>query len=122
MKLIHTLLLPALAVTVYAAGEALVYTFDRATNPSLSTSTGVPATISPENARLVLAQRLGLSQFYDLGDADDETIRLLNQHTIPQAPLGEGDVEDVRRLMIIVEGVKEPGGMLSRSIHMVSEY
>lgn len=111
MKLASAFLLPALAATAYASGEAAVYAFNQAADSSLSAKTAVPATVSPENAQLVLAHRLGLSQFYDLGNPSDEVVGLLNECAASQSALHGVDAEDRRRTMIIVEDIKVPEGM-----------
>lgn len=87
--------------------DALVYTFDQ-TSPSQSTS---KSTISAENTRLFLAQRLGLSQFHSLENADDDTLRLLDDYGGSQTPLFKSNDRHVRRLLVIIEGLEDPASM-----------
>jgi hypothetical protein len=61
--------------------------------------------ISPENARLVIAHRLGLSAYHQLENADDNTLSILNKH---QKPLFSEE-HPSRKLLVIVEGVENPG-------------
>ena len=100
-------LLLATLTTVASASDALVYTFDR-TPPSQRST---PPSISPESARLFLAHRLGLSQFHNLEDADEDTLRLLNDYGGSQAPLFEAGDKHIRRLLVIVEGLDDPASM-----------
>lgn len=85
------LALAALATTV-AAIDASVWTFD-------NVSRGPK--ISPENARLVLAHRLGLSRYHKVGNADENTLELLNGIQTPLFSAGSVS----RKLMLVVEGL-----------------
>lgn len=83
--------------------DALVYTFDQTSQRSTSKST-----ISAENTRLFLAQRLGLSQFHSLENVDDDTLRLLNNYGGSQTPLFKSNDRHVQRLLVIIEGLEDP--------------
>ena len=95
-------LLVAVAAAVQGAQQASVWTFDR--------SNSVPQTsrpsISPENARLLLAHRLGLSSYHSLKNADENTISLLNigeqKSLFDESSDGAG-----RKLLVIVEGLED---------------
>ena len=68
-----------------------------------------PSSITPSTARLLLAQRLGLAQYHELGDADDSTIDTLNYYEASQQwPLTRQELNDPR--LLIIEVVKNPEG------------
>ena len=87
-------------------GEALVYTSE-----SLPRQTLVqPPSISPHTARLLLAQRLGLSQYHSLQDSDDLTLDILNTFGGEQQQIFAHDEEGFQgaeKLLLVVEGVDE---------------
>ncbi|KAL9047848.1 MAG: hypothetical protein Q9162_007932, partial [Coniocarpon cinnabarinum] len=60
--------------------------------------------VSPSVARLLLAQRLGLSQYHSFGDVDEDAIDLLNAHSRGQQQLDDGR----QRVVVFLEGVHEP--------------
>ena len=87
------------------AGEALVYTSE-----SWSRQTpGEPPSISPLTARLLLAQRLGLSQYHSLQDADEPTLGILNKYAGEQQQIfaHEENSQSPEKLLLVVEGVDE---------------
>lgn len=93
------------AARAYAASpEAHVYL-----NAGSHDKGGKPPSISASDARLLFAQRLGLSQYHSLGDVDEKTLRLLNEYgDWPKSLLRS--VQDPRRLLVLVEGVQYPEG------------
>jgi hypothetical protein len=97
---------PAIASASAAAGQ--VFLFDVEAAPQQTAET-----IDPATARLILAQRLDLSQFHSIADADDEAIRLVNDFGgQTQQLFGSGShVESRSRVMIVVEGIQDPLGM-----------
>ena len=106
MKLLTSLVWASAAVGVFsAAPEAYVY---------VSTTSGHPntkvRTASPNEARLLFAQRLGLSNYYSLGEASDSFLELLNNYGSPQKQL-LGEERPRNRLLAIVEGVETPEGI-----------
>ena len=87
------------------AGEALVYTSE-----SWSRQTPAdPPSISPSTARLLFAQRLGLSQYHSLQATDESTLEILNVHGGNQQQIftQEERSRDAEKLLAIVEGVDE---------------
>ena len=68
--------------------------------------------VTPNTARLLLAQRLGLSQYHELGDPNDSILDILNgyggsrQHAF--APQDESPIHG--HLLVIIEGVEHPEG------------
>ena len=101
------------ALNVYAASqEAPLYIQDNSISPASSKA----QSISPQTARLLLAQRLGLSQYHDLGVADEDTLEVLNTYGGPQQS-AFGDEEPSRqqrtdKLLFIIEGVEHAEGIL----------
>jgi hypothetical protein len=96
-------LLPALVGAASAASEAAnVYLFSADSSPSSN-----PPTLTPEQARLVFAQRLGVSQYHGLGDASDGTLSYINQFggRREESFFGEPTQDQAAELVLIVEGV-----------------
>ena len=73
MKLTTSWLLPAIAATASAATDASVYLLQRDHIPAAN-----PPTLSPSQARLVLAQRLGISKYHSLDDASASRLSHIN--------------------------------------------
>lgn len=65
-----------------------------------STNANAP-TMSPEQARLVFAQQLGISEYHSLGSASDETISYINEFGLSR----DRRMQETRTLLVIVEGV-----------------
>lgn len=104
MRLSTTLLLPALASLV-AAETANVYIFgDFHGRPS---SSHYP-TLSPEVARLVIAQRLEVSSYHSLEYADEATLDYINTFGNQQRALfSDALYEEPPQLVFMVDGVTE---------------
>ena len=112
MRSIGIVSVAGLVAATYGAIEAPVHIFQRS-----STSTeksGNLLSISPKDARLFLAQRLGLSSYHNLQGAGDDTVRLLNGYGHTQIPLfgSNEDHTSYRRLLVVIEGLDQPQGML----------
>ena len=90
------------------AAQASIYTSDA---PPLSLKVGSPL-ISPNTARLLFAQRLGLSQYHSLEGADEATLDILNTYGGRQQQLfrHEEPTSGIGRLLLIVDGVANPKG------------
>ncbi|KAH8648088.1 hypothetical protein BGZ60DRAFT_521221 [Tricladium varicosporioides] len=104
MRLSTSLLVPALIGAASATSPASVYIFEGndQTNPSKA------PTLSPEQARLVLAQRLGASQYHGLGDASDSTISYINQFGGKKESLFlDVEQDQTPELVLIVDGMNE---------------
>lgn len=84
-----------------------VYFLDTGSEPSLSSDSVKPAT-----ARLILAQRLGLSSFYSLAGSSPEEIRQVDLIARPQQLLfGQRRTgESQSRVLILVDGVESSHG------------
>lgn len=111
MKILLGLTWVSTAVRVcLASREAPVYIQDGSPNPSISKVWS----ISPNTARLLLAQRLGVSQYHDLGSADERTLDLLNIFGgLQRSTFGEEEgsrQQSNDKLLFIIEGVENPEG------------
>ena len=106
MKALAGLLWACAALEAYTVvGKALLYTSE-----SWSHQAPVePPSISPQTARLLLAQRLGLSQYHSIQDADEVTLDILNTFGGEQQQIfaHEGTHQSAEKLLLIVEGVDE---------------
>ena len=90
------------------AAEAFIYTSD----VPLSSKADTPS-ISPNTARLLLAQRLGLSQYHSLEGADESILDILNTYGGKHQELftHEEHTRSNDRLLLIVDGVTKPEGL-----------
>ncbi|PQE20399.1 arsenate reductase protein [Rutstroemia sp. NJR-2017a BBW] len=105
MKLHASFLLPLLVSTVSAATEAPAYLFQGQKWPSNS---GSPPALSPTEARLVLAQRLGISQYHDIGSVKDSAIKHINKFGGQLKSLfNDAPKDKAAELVMIVEGVSD---------------
>lgn len=93
-----------------AALEASIHLLDSL--PSQSKQQ--PRTIAPSTARLLVAQRLGLSQYHDLGDADEDTLDILNSFRGEELPIFDDDATTrpsiIDKALYVVEGVEDVQG------------
>ena len=94
------------ACTVSA--QALLYTSE-AVQPAAN---GAPLSITQVTARLLLAQRLGLSRYHSLEDSDEITLEALNSFGVRQEPIFrlEQQTRPSQKLLVIVDGVHHPEG------------
>ena len=106
MKALAGLLWASAALEAHSVvGKALLYTSE-----SWSRQAPVePPSISPQTARLLLAQRLGLSRYHSLQDVDEPTLELLNTYGGEQQQIfaPEETSQGAEKLLLIVEGVDE---------------
>ena len=111
MRADKALLLTTLVGSVCAAApEGLVHTFDRRVEwPSPDWKA---PTLSPATARVFLAQRLGLTRYHGLEEADTSVIESLTHFSGPQKPLFRDPSGDdaIRRILIVIDGVDRPLG------------
>lgn len=103
MKLSAGLFLPALIGAASAVvSDASVYIFQGQEWPSTSN----PPTLSPEEARLVFAQRLGVSQYHSIGDASESTLAHINTFGGRQESIFQDSGRDkAAELVLFVQGV-----------------
>ena len=91
------------------SGQALLYISDAISSPTKND----PPSISPITARLLLAQRLGLSQYHSLEDADESAIDILNIYGGREEEVfRDEDGANPEKLLLLVEGVSNPEGIL----------
>lgn len=92
-----------------ALSQPIVYTYDPQSSPSSDTT---PDTVDPDTARLIFAQRLGLSQFHTLGDVDETTLRHINAYGGQgQELFGLSSQRGERsRAFLMIEGAREIPG------------
>ena len=111
MKILPGLVWATTVASTYAAStEALVYLSDNdSSKPNLN-----PPSISPNTARLLLAKRLSVSQYHDLGDVDDSVLEILDKYggTWPTVFSQRADSSSQSQLLLVVEGVEHPEGTL----------
>jgi hypothetical protein len=103
MKFSHIVLGSCLAGFSQASTQtAYLFPFDITTQDSSKTL----LSLSPPNARLLLAQRFSSSNDLSLGDVDEDVILALNRFGGAQRSLfGEDqDVQRLSKLLIVVEG------------------
>lgn len=97
MKLSWGLLASSLYCAAAAAKNGHVFTFDGTSNHAAPASSPIDA----ETARLILAQRLGLSRFHSIKDADAEAIKNINTYGGRQQQLF-GERADTSRAQLLV--------------------
>lgn len=114
MKLSLSLLLSGLSYGAFASaissGIAKVYFHDQ---DSVAEPATEPPTLLADTARLIFAQRLGLSSFHSLQDVNEDALRHVNQYSIPQHRLF-GDYSSTKRsqAVVIVEDEERPEGIM----------
>ena len=107
MKLSWGFVFSSLYCSVAAAKPGRVYVYD-----PVAKAPPQPQSVSPETARLILAQRLGLSRFHSIQHANDETIQQLNAYGGRQQKLfGREDRERTRaHVLVWIEDVEDATG------------
>ncbi|KAK2627460.1 hypothetical protein QTJ16_003426 [Diplocarpon rosae] len=103
MKLSDSFLVSAFigAASAIADANANVYIFD-ANGPLTTTS---PPILTPEEARLIFAQRLGVSPYHAIGDVSETTLSYINKFGASPKSLFQGSEDDkAAELILIVEG------------------
>jgi hypothetical protein len=99
MRFQISLVLTLLAGTIQATLEtAKVYILQK---PEFPTSSNIP-TLTPEEAKLVIAQRLGFSQLHSLKEASDKALAHINTFGGPQKQLFANAGQDERSQLLIV--------------------
>jgi hypothetical protein len=112
MKLSWGFILSSLYCSASAAGRAAhVYVWDPAAK---SPETQAPS-VSPEAARLILAQRLGVSKFHAI-KPDEAIFRQINEFGGRPAPLfGETEARNDAHALLWIEGVEDVKALVSDS-------
>ena len=102
MKLTSRLFVPVLIGATSAALDASVYLFEGHEWPS----TSKPPTLSTEEAGLVFAQRLGVSQYHGIGDASESALTYINTFGGRQGSIFQDSGRDkAAELVLVVQDV-----------------
>jgi hypothetical protein len=110
MRLLTISLFPFLVTRACASSElAKVFIF-----PEQGSSSSVP-TLTPEEARLIIAHRLGISQYHNLRYPSKEILSYINSFGSRHSPFFPDDTQDDNRshLVIVVEGASSAVGRLA---------
>jgi hypothetical protein len=97
MKLSWGFVASSLYCTIAAAANGHVFTFDGTATRAAPAS----SPIDPETARLILAQRLGLSRFHSIKDADAAAIKSINAYGGRHQKLFGEDAETSRAKLLM---------------------
>ena len=111
MLLSTGLICTGLVLQINASHEAYVFTSPN--GKSYSSSTKETPSISSVTARLLLAQRLGLSQYHRLDGADETTIQLLNSFKPFREQIFLDEEKSTAKVLAFIENVEHPDGMHS---------
>lgn len=104
MKLSWGFVASSLYCAAAAAQNGHVFTFDGSEDHAAPAS----SPIGPETARLILAQRLGLSRFHSIKDADADAIKSINTYGGRQQKLFGEDADTSRaQLLVWLEDAEE---------------
>ena len=104
MKLSWGFVASSLYCAAAAATTGHVFTFDASNDHAAPASSPV----DPETARLILAQRLGLSRFHSIKDADAAAIKSINTYGGRHQKLFGEDADTSRaRLLMWVDDASE---------------
>ena len=111
MRVLPGIISASAACLVQAAGPtAPVYTFDATPHPEQDSPL-----ISPQEASLIFAYRLGLSQYHNVQYADESGLRHLNTFGGSQQKLFSTEEQDwsagAGKILVVVEGVEHPERM-----------
>jgi hypothetical protein len=99
MRLPVSLVLPLLVGAVQSASDtAKVYIFQE---PEYPTSLTIP-TLTPEEARLVIAHRLGVSRYHSLRDVSKDALAHIDAFGGPQTQLFANDGQDLRSQLVVI--------------------
>lgn len=107
--LLPSTLLAALCIRLASAATGHVYIYD---GPNSEPTASTPSrSLSPVQARLVLAQRAGVEDFHSLDLQAGGVVEAINDFG-RRTSLFEED--EVQKAFLLVEGIAEPEGMLRR--------
>jgi hypothetical protein len=110
MKLIIGLFSACAVYQTYAtSSKAYVYTSEGSSKHRPSSD---PPSVSPTTARLLFAQRLGLSHYHSIDQADEDTIELINQFGGKHGQLfiDRDESQLDQKVLVFVENVERPKG------------
>ncbi|KAK7545535.1 hypothetical protein IWX49DRAFT_563483 [Phyllosticta citricarpa] len=103
-------LLGLVVPVVSSASLGHVYLHDLSAPPA---NRDTAPTLTPDTARLIFAQRLGLSQYHNIKTIDNDAVRYINDFGGDRHRLFGQDqlVDESKQVMVVVEGVKGGAGM-----------
>lgn len=87
------------------------YAFISPIGETYSSSTLETPSISSITARLLLAHRLGLSQYHSLDGADEATIEVLNGFEGSREQIFLDEEKSTEKVLAFIENVEHPDGM-----------
>ena len=95
-----------------ASSFAQIYFSGFSGNPGFQVNDDPPS-IDPLTARLLIARRLGLSQYHNLADFDGRTIDVLNKYGGNQEQLfaAGSQQHSSHKFLILIEGITNAKGM-----------
>ncbi|MCJ1468368.1 hypothetical protein MMC07_006996 [Pseudocyphellaria aurata] len=94
------------------ASSPEAYGFTSPSGKSSSSSSNETPSISSITTRLILAQRLGLSQYHNLNGADEATIELLNGFEGSQEQIFFDEETSTEKVLAIIENVEHPDDLI----------
>ena len=114
MKLLQQLVWTSILTSVSASFEAYIYLSDSEQKPDSN-----PPLLSPDTARLLLAQRLGLAEYHELGSITDSELGVLNGYGGKQKALF-APKEQADGKLLILEGIEHPSGTPARETAVIT--
>ena len=109
MKLSLSFIVSSLLGAVSASKVGHVYTYDPIANASPQPPSS--SSVTPDTARLIFAQRLGLSRFHSIRHASEGDIQQINAYGgRPQKLFGEDRERTQARILVWVEDVEDVAG------------
>ncbi|KAF2013553.1 hypothetical protein BU24DRAFT_424550 [Aaosphaeria arxii CBS 175.79] len=117
MKLSWSFAVSSLFISASAASKAgHVFVYD----PASAKAAPLQSSVTPETARWILAQRLGVSQFHSIDDPSEEAIEQLNAYSGRTQTLLGGDNSNERdlseaRVLVWIDDVEDASAIISDS-------
>ncbi|KAF2679323.1 hypothetical protein K458DRAFT_314437 [Lentithecium fluviatile CBS 122367] len=120
MKLSWGFALSSLYSAACATEVGHVYILDPSPRPSAQ----APSSVDPETARLIFAQRLGLSRFHSINNPTEETVQQINAFGGRQQKLfgGEGPERSRAQLLVWVDNAEDATGTIVAIIGDASQW
>lgn len=114
LSLLWAALIHGISASATTSDVAHVFVYD----PDGASVTTENPTLPADTARLVLAQRLGLSSFHALEDSSEQSLGYINQYAAPQERLfSDGSSTKTPRAIVIVEDGRQLEGISRRATH-----
>jgi len=118
MKLSWSFIISSLYCAAEAANEGHVYIYDPMSRSSLQT----PPTVDPNTARLIFAQRLGISRFHSIKTPTEVVLKQINAFGGHHPNIFGGDVKSTSKAHVLVwlEDVEDVEGTQGKRKSFVS--